>query len=57
MGGIRERSKYLEGQRVSLSKVMLDDHILDLLLLSIFLKHEMYFSVQMYCSITAIHHS
>lgn len=57
MGGKRERSKYLKGQHVSLSKGMLDDDILDLLLLSVFLKHVMYFSVQMYCSITVVHHS
>lgn len=57
MGEKRERSKYLKGQHVSLSKGMLDDDILDLLLLSVFLKHVMYFSVQMYCSITVVHHS
>lgn len=51
------RSKYLKRQHVSLSKGMLDDHTLDLLLLSVFLKHEVCFSVQMYCSITVIHHS
>lgn len=48
--------KYLKGQHVSLSKGMLDDDNSGLLL-SVFLKHAMYFSVQMYCSITVIHHS
>lgn len=57
MGGKRETSKYLKGQHVSLSKGMRDYDILGLLLLSVFLKHVMYFSVQMYCSITVIHHS
>lgn len=57
MGGKRETSRYLKGQHVSLIKDMLDCDILGLLLLSVFLKHVMYFSVQMYRSITVIHHS
>lgn len=48
--------KYLKGQHVSLSKGMLDDNTLGLLL-SVVLNHVMYFSVEMYCSITVIHHS